>query len=480
MPVPEFILRNFFVKGSFTSNPNGFSFTLINKIIEAHIESFSVICDDNVIPSEKILIQTQDAEPVMAAKISPESPFCFTVGTPVEIHVLTKATRPMTINIDASTLDYGPFAFSINTGNKNLFSFASKLIHQQGNNLPNIDFPDRNWEAIQANYQSWFAHDLDRPLVILQSWGQQYNEFIKKDTPVKQVIDRQDESIRSMHYFGDAFPRFWPNFGAGVVAAFLGSQVQTELDTAWFFPLDIANPFRINFNFQKHNHWWKKALIATRKAIQRWGRTVSVGITDLGGNLDILASLLGSEKLLTLLIDDPDLIDRATADISQLWLNYYDRLAEIILAAQPGISAWGPLYFPGRGYYLQSDFSYMISPKMFERWVVPDLEKCCHALDFSFYHLDGKGQICHLDALLAIKELHGIQWVPGDGNPPPEEWLPLLAKIRNAGKLCEVGTTRKGALKIVRELGGKGFVFEIQEYVAQEEALSFLDMIHKV
>lgn len=480
MPIPEFILRNFYVKGSFAKDPDGFSFALMNKIIEAHIENFSVKCDDNTIPSEGIIIQIQGAESLNAANISRRSPFCFAVGAPVMIRILARSIRPKNIRIDASTQEYGPFSFSINLGSRDPISFVTNLIHRRRRDLPELDFPEESWETIHKNYQSWFDHNLDRPLVILQSWGQQYNEIIAKDTSINQVIDRQDESLRSMHYFGDAFPRFWPNFGAGVVAAFLGSQVQTELDTAWFFPLSINDPSSINIKFQKHNYWWKKALAGTSKPLDRWGKSVSVGITDLGGNLDILASLLGSEKLLTLLIDDPNLIDRATAQLSQLWLNYYDRLAEIILAVQPGTSAWGPLYFPGRGYYLQSDFSYMISPKMFARWVVPDLEKCCRALDYGFYHLDGKGQICHLDALLAIKELRGIQWVPGEGNPPPEEWLALLAKIKNAGKLCEIGTTRKGAMKIARELGGGGFIFEIQEYVTKDEALSFLDAINKI
>jgi hypothetical protein len=61
--------------------------------------------------------------------------------------------------------------------------------------------------------------------------------------------------------------------------------------------------------------------------------------------------------------------------------------------------------------------------------------------------------------LLAIERLRGIQLIPGDGAPPPEEWLPLLKRIRDAGKLCQVCVTPEGALKIARELGGKGFAF---------------------
>jgi hypothetical protein len=55
----------------------------------------------------------------------------------------------------------------------------------------------------------------------------------------------------------------------------------------------------------------------------------------------------------------------------------------------------------------------MISPQMFERFVLPDLLACCEFLDYAFYHLDGKGQLPHLNMLLALERLRGIQWVPG-------------------------------------------------------------------
>jgi hypothetical protein len=126
------------------------------------------------------------------------------------------------------------------------------------------------------------------------------------------------------------------------------------------------------------------------------------------------------------------------------------------------------------GYYLQCDFAYMISPRMFERFVMPELAACCAALDSAFYHLDGKGQIPHLDMLLSLPRLRGIQWVPGAGHPQAEEWLPLLKRIRDGGKLCQVFVTRQGALKILRELGGKGFILKIDETLTLREAEAFL------
>ena len=103
----------------------------------------------------------------------------------------------------------------------------------------------------------------------------------------------------------------------------------------------------------------------------------------------------------------------------------------------------------------------MISPAMFERFVLPDLEACCNHLDHAFYHLDGKGQIAHLDMLLAIPRLRGVQWIPGSGQPSPARWPEVLSRIRRGGKLCQLFVSPEEAMRIVKEHGGKGFALAI-------------------
>jgi hypothetical protein len=76
--------------------------------------------------------------------------------------------------------------------------------------------------------------------------------------------------------------------------------------------------------------------------------------------------------------------------------------------------------------------------------------------------------------LLSLKDLDGIQWVSGDGAPPPEEWLPLLSRIRAGGKLCQLYVTPEGARKVVRELGGRGFAFYITEPLYPRDAQALL------
>ncbi len=264
------------------------------------------------------------------------------------------------------------------------------------------------------------------------------------------------------------------------MAAFLGSRVSWTPDTTWFWPLEgIETLSDIHLAYDPANPWRLRVEQMTRRAVERWGDRVLVGITDLGGNLDILASLRGSEKLLLDLSDDPANVERLVGDITRLWLRYYDELEAITRSAGRGNACWGPVWSPGPGYMLQCDFSYMISPRMFKRFVMPDLALCCDHLEYGFYHLDGIGEIPHLDQLIALPRLRGIQWQPGDGQPMADGWLELIAKIRDSGKRCQIYVDRKGALTVQRELGGKGFLMHIiNDTMTVDEGRAFIDRLH--
>lgn len=344
-----------------------------------------------------------------------------------------------------------------------------------------LNFSERDWENLTQNWLAWWAGELDRPLVMIESPVRSRSteeltlEFLGSK-PVDEILDYYEARLASTILIGDAWPKWFPFYGAGVAAAFLGAELlcTPEEGTIWFEPSQKLESFDLTSRYDPQNFWWQRIKQLTRAAVNRWDDQVCVGLTDLGGNLDILASLRNSQDLLLDLLDRPEQIDSIRGQITQFWLGYYSDLLAIMQKAGRGSTPWAPIWAPGSCYMLQSDFSAMISPRMFERFVLPDIVECCQKLDFSFYHLDGKGQLPHLDLLLAIEELHGIQWIPGDGQPPPEGWLPVLTRIRQAGKLCQLFVSSAGAKKIMQNIGGKGFAFYITDTLTPEEAQVFL------
>ncbi|MHB9033291.1 MAG: uroporphyrinogen decarboxylase/cobalamine-independent methonine synthase family protein, partial [Anaerolineae bacterium] len=294
------------------------------------------------------------------------------------------------------------------------------------------------------------------------------------EVPADEVVALASAQFERRHYFGDDFPHWWLNFGPGIVAGLLGTRVHSVENTVWFEPVEQKELQDLDFHYQADNPWWQRILALTEAGARAWGKAVQVSHTDLGGNLDILASFRTTQQLLTDLYDAPEQVDRLVRQISQVWIRYYDELDALIYPACRGRVPWAPVWSKGTSYMLQSDFSYMISPAMFDRFVMPDMHAMCDHLDYAFYHLDGKGEIPHLPSLLSLKRLRGIQWVPGDGAPLHHHWLELYQRIIGGGKLCQIFCSADSAMKIVRAIGGRGFMFAIGDAMNAEEAQAFL------
>ena len=62
------------------------------------------------------------------------------------------------------------------------------------------------------------------------------------------------------------------------------------------------------------------------------------------------------------------------------------------------------------------------------------MQEDARRLPNTIYHLDGIGELPHLDQILAIPELNAVQWVYGTGQPGPYAWVDVYQKIINAGK----------------------------------------------
>jgi 5-methyltetrahydrofolate--homocysteine methyltransferase len=346
-----------------------------------------------------------------------------------------------------------------------------------------IQFTDADRVRSRAAWSDFWAGKLDRPILwLIRKEVPEGTELpplprfmgqVPLGMPADELIGRCEAHLACERYYGDAMPKIWINFGPGIMAGFLGGRVVRDERTIWFEPADPESPAPVTDlrpAYDPDNVWWRRVRELTAVAARRWNGRVLVGHTDLGGNLDILASLRTTEGLLTDLVDHPEHVDRSIAEITRLWLRYYDELTEVLAPTEQGTTPWAPIWSPGRTYMLQCDFSCMISEEMFARWVMPDLTACCDRLDHAFYHLDGPGALRHLDPLLSIERLRGIQWIPGAGAAPADEWPEVRGRIRQAGKLCQINVSAEGARKVIREHGGAGFALGIRESLTHEQA----------
>ena len=313
-----------------------------------------------------------------------------------------------------------------------------------------IAFDSARWEKVKRDYTRWWAGELERPLIFVTLDGRDpgrpepelplrgFMTAHDQSVPVEQIVDRWDHHLSSFEYLGDAFPSIWPNLGPGVLSVFLGAELKPGIETTWFHPREDREIGDIRFRYRPDDVWMPRLKEFYALASAKWQGLVHLGMTDLGGNLDILSTFRPSEKLLLDLYDYPEEVKRLTWEAHEAWFRCFADLDAVFRQNNPGYTAWTPIFSTEPSYMLQCDFSYMIGPDMFDEFVRPELVAACKRLVNPFYHLDGPGQLPHLDSLLSIPELKGIQWVPGAGAPDCGQWPEVYRKIHDAGKLIQV------------------------------------------
>lgn len=333
-----------------------------------------------------------------------------------------------------------------------------------------ISFDPSRWNKIRETFDLWWEGKLERPIIPVVLEGRDpgrkqpnaplltQETCADLDIPVRDLIDRIDFELSKQVYIGDAFPFFNLScFGPGVTAAFLGAELDTSSGRVWFHPKEIVPISEIHMEYNPENVWLCRIKEICFEAMNHWQGQVLVGMPDLGGVLDILSTLRIPENLLMDLYDHPDEVLRLSDEIQELWHQFYNEINEVLQPVNPGYSDWSGVYSSKPSYIIQNDFCYMISPEMFDVFAKKELETTCKKLDHTIYHLDGVGQLAHLDSLLEIKELDAVQWVPGDGKPPQAEWPEVLIKIHNAGKGLFIGGGFESIDKVMNYLGtGRG------------------------
>ncbi|MDR3709321.1 MAG: hypothetical protein P4L33_13555 [Capsulimonadaceae bacterium] len=341
-----------------------------------------------------------------------------------------------------------------------------------------IDFAPERWDRLRLDYDKWWSYTLDRPLVSCSLYNRDPGRpcpsapVLSQATcadlsiPVEGLVDRLDWELSHVTYLGDSFPRFNMDvFGPGVAAAFAGAILDNSTGRVWFHPPRPDIPIEdIHIEYQDGNVWLDRVKEFCAAAMDRWQGQVLVAMPDLGGNLDIVQSFVTAERLLLELYDNPGEVLRLLWEEHDLWHRVYQEINEVLQPVNPGYSDWLGVYSDRPSYVLQCDFSYMIGPDSFRKFVAPELAATCKRIDHTMYHLDGPGELPHLDQLLAIAELGGIQWVPGGANPDVQEWPEVNGKIGASGKnLFTWGTLERFNI-LARQFGRRNGIYYALAY----------------
>ena len=326
-----------------------------------------------------------------------------------------------------------------------------------------------NMEAAKEKFRNYWAHkNTGRPLMCVIArrpeveqysdgtpveggyldqicQGKYYNmpeELKWKDMEDKyqnpqRIVDRYRYFCETHAFLGESFPNLNIDFGPGSLASYLGSEIGFKEDTVWFNKCLDSWDGVPKLTFDPENKWFKKHIQLAKDCQALAGDDFYVDMPDLMENIDVLASLRGAQDILFDLLDEPEMIGERIQEVTDIYYEYYDRFYDIIKDEEGGnaytvFQIWGP----GRTVKLQCDFSAMMSPEDFRKYIQPSLRSQSENVDHVLYHLDGPSAIKHMDALMEIEGIDALQWTSGDAGPDGTlpDWDVIYDKAIAAGK----------------------------------------------
>ena len=324
-----------------------------------------------------------------------------------------------------------------------------------------------DWEEAKNMLAAWWEKELKHP--VLQVTSPRSTEHFSYDGwDFCRHPDEPEKAVKSFEkwcshtFFGGAsYPNLWINYGPGILSAWLGAEPVFRDTTMWFGNQQAKGTMSLaelaEADLDENNIWWKRVVKATKTAVENHYSKFIVGMTDIGGVLDVIAALRGTVETILDMRRRPEKLKTVIHNVTEVWHKCYEKLYSIMCEkGHEGTSAWMEIWCPKKWYPLQCDVSFMFSPKLFKEFVYPHIKEQCSRLDYAIYHLDGPGQIPHLNQLLKIQELDGIQWVPGAreelkgndcGSP---QWFPLYNKILENNKLLVVSIPFQKTLNFIK------------------------------
>jgi len=339
-------------------------------------------------------------------------------------------------------------------------------------------------EAQQRMRAYWAGEMIDRPCVAIDAprtgmTPPNRSLIAPGDFDFERAVAEFEEWASCMFFGGESFPALAPWWGPDQWAGFLGAEVTLMPDhnTSWIKPL-VKNWHDFpELTIDPNNKWWKGIVDYTTTAAKLCDGKFIVSTIDTHSNMDALSALRDPSRLCMDLIEYPDEIKRAVSQVDALYKPVYDTLFEAGRMNEFGSTSWSAMWSDGRTQTVQCDFCYLISNEHFKEFALSSLEYEVSCLDHALYHLDGVGELTHLDDLLAIPNLHSIQWIPGAGQPQAPEWIDLLQKIQKAGKSVQVFCTLEEVKAVHPHLKPEKTFYWVQGCSSEADARGLIEWL---
>lgn len=270
------------------------------------------------------------------------------------------------------------------------------------------------------------------------------------ETIYKNSIERLENTFLG----GETLPIIFQNYGTSGHCNYYGAKPTYGSDTLWFEKVwtsleDVEGSYTTK-SLTKH-------LEIAKYLTEHSNGDYFVGMPDSCGTIDALGHLYGTENVLMDMLEEPELVKHAIAEINKGWATTNEMFYQVSKELNGGgAHAWMHVLAPKRVAQMQCDMSVMFSKAMYEEFVLEELKQQIEWIDYPIYHFDGIEQERHLDYILSLQKLKAIQWTHVAGQPSASHYIPVLKRIQEADKGLIVMAPPEDVPLLLENLSAKG------------------------
>jgi hypothetical protein len=206
----------------------------------------------------------------------------------------------------------------------------------------------------------------------------------------------------------DGFMPAAPFFGIPWMEAILGCPVRVYRTALYAEPILDSLVDVEGMDFAPNGPWFDKLLELTQAIVDRFGPTFPVCTAQLRGPGDMMAALLGRDRLCLELYDHPQKAVIVAAKCANLWVEVTKAQLEIIPQYRGGYFNRLQIWTPGTTATLHIDFASLISRDMFQRFLLPAERRIAMRFDYPVYHTHASA-LHVIDDLAAMGNVAAIQ-----------------------------------------------------------------------
>jgi len=330
-------------------------------------------------------------------------------------------------------------------------------------NGESTDRPALHITANDATAQSptWPGPDLDRKQLDLNPDWQRYLARHAAATVV---------------HYAEAVPACQVSWGSMLVtlAVLAGGDYEYH-ESAWMLPIDdLYDQPTPTFDPQSDK---ARQLTACFDAIKdEVGAQRLVVPPLLTDGFTTLSGFRGPDVLAMDLIEQPEQVERWAEALTTMFIEVYEYYYQR-LGYGRAVCFGGPVA-PGRSEAVQCDYGVMLSPAMYEQFVLPGLRRMTDYFDYTLYHMDGVEQMRFLDLLCQCPGLNGIQWNPQVAFADPLSRIDDLKEIRQRGLCLMINCqTAEQAQRLADILGPQGLFIRLGRFDSRDQAEAACGML---